>query len=58
MRDRRDTNFTFNNFTGGGTSVRVGRSAGLGRDFDLTTIAPDYVNYRWKVYTYQYKPIT
>ncbi len=32
---QKDTNFTFNNFTGGGTSVIVGRSAALGRDFDL-----------------------
>jgi len=48
---QQDPNFTFNNFTAGGTSVRVGRSAGLfGRDFDLTAIA-DYLNYRWKVYT-------
>jgi prepilin-type N-terminal cleavage/methylation domain-containing protein len=46
---QKDTNFTFNNFTAGGTSVRVGRFAGLGNDFDLTDIA-DYLNYRWKVY--------
>jgi hypothetical protein len=47
---QRDPNFTFNNFTGAGNSVIVGRTAILGRDFDLTVIA-DYLNYRWKVYT-------
>jgi hypothetical protein len=49
---QKDTTFTFNNFTGGGTSVTVGRSAVLGRNFDLSSITdPDYTNYRWKVYT-------
>lgn len=48
---QKDTTFTFNNYTAGGTSVRVGRSALIGRDFDLSTIAdPDYDNYRWKLY--------
>jgi prepilin-type N-terminal cleavage/methylation domain-containing protein len=47
---QQDPNFTFNNFTGAGDSVIVGRTAVLGRDFDLTAIA-DYLNYRWKVYT-------
>jgi prepilin-type N-terminal cleavage/methylation domain-containing protein len=46
---QRDPNFTFNNFTAGGTSVTVGRSAALGRDFDLSAIA-NFLNYRWKVY--------
>jgi prepilin-type N-terminal cleavage/methylation domain-containing protein len=49
---QRDTKFTFNNFTAGAcaTCVRVGRSAVLGRDFDLSVIT-DYLNYRWKIYT-------
>ncbi len=47
---QRDPNFTFNNFTGAGNSVIVGRSSVFGNDFDLTTIT-DYENYRWKVYT-------
>jgi hypothetical protein len=48
---QKDPTFTFNNYTAGGNSVTVGR-AGLGRNFDLSTIAdPDYDNYRWKVYT-------
>lgn len=47
---QRDPNFTFNNFTGAGNSVIVGRSSAFGNDFDLTAIA-DYENYRWKVYT-------
>lgn len=46
---QRDPNFTFNNFIAG-TSVRVGRSAVLGRDFDLAAIT-NFLNYRWKVYT-------
>jgi len=45
---QKDTTFTFNNYTAGAPSVRLG----IGRDFDLSTIAdPDYFNYRWKVYT-------
>jgi len=45
---QKDTTFTFNNYTAGGTSVRLG----IGRDFDLSTLGdPDYFNYRWKVYT-------
>jgi hypothetical protein len=48
---QKDTNFTFNNFTGGGTSVIVGRSAALGRAFDFDDIGiAEYTNYRWKVY--------
>ncbi|RJQ22237.1 MAG: prepilin-type N-terminal cleavage/methylation domain-containing protein [Nitrospiraceae bacterium] len=47
---QRDPDFTFDNFTAGGTSVTVGRSAVFGRDFDLSAIT-DYLNYRWKVYT-------
>ena len=48
---QKDTNFTFNNFNGGGTSVIVGRSAALGRAFDFDDIGiTDYTNYRWKVY--------
>jgi prepilin-type N-terminal cleavage/methylation domain-containing protein len=59
-----DSFFTFNNFTpdaGCGSNkycIRVGEKIGglhLGRDFDLSTI-PNYLNYRWKVYTLVAKP--
>jgi hypothetical protein len=44
--------YAFDNFTGSATCptcVRVGESASLGRDFDLSAIA-GFLNYRWKVY--------
>ncbi|MBI5640678.1 MAG: prepilin-type N-terminal cleavage/methylation domain-containing protein [Nitrospirae bacterium] len=47
---QRDLNFTFNNFTGAcATCLRVGEF-GMGRDLDISVI-PNYLNYRWKVYT-------
>ncbi|HMK55148.1 MAG TPA: PilW family protein [Dissulfurispiraceae bacterium] len=46
---RMDPSFTFSDFTGGGTSVRVGDTYG-GRNFDLAAIA-NFQNYRWKVIT-------
>jgi len=56
---QRDTNYTFANFTAGAcaTCIRVGEPTlpALGRDFDLSTI-PNYLNYRWKVYTLVVKP--
>ncbi len=54
---QRDPNFTFNNFTGAGNSVIVGRTAILGRDFDFAALdIADYTNYRWKVYTISVQP--
>jgi len=51
---QRDPNFTFNNFSVAGacgaTCVTVGRSAILGRDFNVNAIL-NGLNYRWKVYT-------
>lgn len=52
---QRDLTYTFNNFTGGGTSITVGNAAAgdtaaLTSNFDLTAIT-NYLNYRWKVYT-------
>ena len=47
---RRDPSFTFNNFTGGGTSVRVGEASFNSRNFNLAPIA-NYQNYRWKLVT-------
>jgi hypothetical protein len=46
-----DRFYTFDNFTAGAcpTCVRLGDSL-MGRDYDLSVI-PDYLNYRWKVYT-------
>ena len=54
---QRDTSYTFSGFTPGAcsTCVRVGQSATLGRDFNLSTIT-DYLNYRWKVYTIVVQP--
>lgn len=55
---QRDTRYTFDEFTGTDTCptcIRVGRSAVLGRDFDIQGIA-NYLNYRWKVYTLIVKP--
>ncbi|MEW6569832.1 MAG: type II secretion system protein [Nitrospirota bacterium] len=51
-----DRFFTFSGFTLGAcpTCIRVGEM-GLGRDFDISTI-PDYLNYRWKVYTLVVRP--
>lgn len=48
---QRDPKFTFNNFTAGAcaTCVQVGRSAALGRNFDLSVIT-NFLNYRWKIY--------
>ena len=42
---QRDTNYTYSSAT-----ISLGGDVGLGRTFDLTTIA-NYQNYRWKVYT-------
>jgi prepilin-type N-terminal cleavage/methylation domain-containing protein len=56
---QRDPQFTFNNFTGAATCatcVRVGESAALGRDFNLSGIT-DFLNYRWKVYRIVVQPI-
>jgi prepilin-type N-terminal cleavage/methylation domain-containing protein len=58
-----DRFYTFNNFTPGAVCpssfcIRVGESYlgnVLGRDFDLSAI-PNYLNYRWKVYTLVVKP--
>lgn len=55
---QRDTRYTFDEFTGTATCatcIRVGRSAVLGRDFDILGIT-DFLNYRWKVYTLIIKP--
>ena len=50
-----DRDYTFDNFTAGGTSVLVGDltlDSHLFRAFDLTKIDPKYYkNYRWKLYT-------
>jgi prepilin-type N-terminal cleavage/methylation domain-containing protein len=49
---QKDPTFTFNNYTAGGTSVRVGSSAVFGRDLDLAAAGiTDYANYRWKLYS-------
>lgn len=53
---QRDPNFTFSNFTGAcANCIRVGESAALGRDLDISGIA-NYLNYRWKIYTIAVKP--
>lgn len=55
---QRDTRYTFDEFTGAATCatcIRVGRSAVLGRDFDISGIT-NFLNYRWKVYTLIVKP--
>jgi prepilin-type N-terminal cleavage/methylation domain-containing protein len=53
-----DRNYTFSNYTGAATCstcIRVGESATLGQDFDISAVT-DSVNYRWKVYTLAAKP--
>lgn len=55
---QREANYTFTNFTGATTCptcIRVGESAVLGQDFDLSAIT-NFQNYRWKVYTLVVKP--
>jgi prepilin-type N-terminal cleavage/methylation domain-containing protein len=47
---QKDSSFTYPSST-----IRVGQSASLGRDLDLTGIT-DWQNYRWKVYTLVVKP--
>lgn len=53
---QRDTGYNFSGFNGGcGTCIMVGEAGLGGEDFDLTGI-PDYLDYRWKVYTVVVKP--
>ncbi len=52
---QREVNYTFNNFSGCPTCITVGESAVLGQNFDLSAI-PNYLNYRWKIYTLVVKP--
>jgi len=50
---QRNISYTFTNFTGAATCptcIRVGESAVLGQDLDLSAIT-NFQNYRWKVYT-------
>jgi prepilin-type N-terminal cleavage/methylation domain-containing protein len=47
---QRDASYTYAPGT-----IRVGESAVLGRDFDLTVI-PNWQNYRWKIYTLVVRP--
>lgn len=48
--------YTFSNFTGGCSSCITVGEFGLGRDIDLATVTPDFLQYRWKVYTLVVKP--
>jgi prepilin-type N-terminal cleavage/methylation domain-containing protein len=53
---QRDTGYNFSGFNGGcGTCMMVGEVGIGGEDFDLSII-PDYLDYRWKVYTVVVKP--
>jgi hypothetical protein len=53
---QKDQGYNFSGFTGiCGTCMEVGQW-GLGSDFDLAAAIPDYLEYRWKVYTLVVKP--
>ena len=49
---QKDTNFTFNNFTGGGSICHSRKISGPWTQFrSFINSRPRYTNYRWKVYT-------
>ena len=53
---QRDQGYIFSGFTGACSNCIIVGEFGLGRDIDLATITPDFLQYRWKVYTLVIKP--